>query len=212
VRIGPQIQETIGFLRGLSSVQAKKEACLCLEEAALRPAQRAYDLFPHQLSGGMCQRAMIALALAQDARIIVADEPTTALDKTMERSIAACIDKIKRERSKGILWITHDLTLIEGLADRVIVMYAGRFVETGPAQDVLGHPQHPYTQALIRCLPKNMREKRFGSIDGAIPDLSQKHAGCLFAPRCPRRMPTCLTHEPAMRKIASDHDVRCCLP
>lgn len=211
VRIGSQIQETIRLTRGFSSAQAKTEACRCLEEASLKPAYLFYDLYVHQLSGGMSQRAMIALALAQNAKMIVADEPTTALDKSTERSIMATIDKIRRESGRAILWITHDLGLIESLADRILVMYAGRFVETGLTRKVLGHPQHPYTQALVRCLPKHMKEGRFGSIPGAVPDLSRTRTGCLFYPRCPKRIPSCSMQEPAIRHVAPDHGVRCFL-
>jgi oligopeptide/dipeptide ABC transporter ATP-binding protein len=173
------------------------------------PRERARD-YPHQLSGGLRQRAMIALALAAGPELLIADEPTTALDVTIQAQILDLLRRLQAERDMAILMITHDLGVVAELCHRVAVIYAGRVVELAPASDVFMQPMHPYTRGLLRCLP---HPSRFGqplaSIDGAPPDLRSVAVGCRFAPRCPHALPSCRAEDPALAERKPGHFVAC---
>jgi oligopeptide/dipeptide ABC transporter ATP-binding protein len=173
------------------------------------PRQRARD-YPHQLSGGLRQRAMIAMALAAGPALLIADEPTTALDVTIQAQILDLLRRLQGERAMAVLLITHDLGVVAELCHRVAVIYAGRVVELAPVASLFAEPKHPYTRALLRCLP---HPSRFGqpldSIEGAPPDVRQTAAGCRFAPRCPHAIEACRRDEPALEERAPGHLVAC---
>lgn len=210
--IGDELTETITCNnRSLSRKMIKQGACKILESVGLVPAGRFYGLYPHQLSGGMNQRAMIGLALAGNPKVLIADEPTTALDLVTQQSIVECILSLVKERGLSVIWVSHDISLMENFADTMAIMYAGDIVETGPARDVVEHPQHPYTQALIRCLPERLKEKRFQPIPGIVASLDPQRQGCAYYPRCPFAMPACLIHEPCIREHNHSHKIKCCL-
>jgi oligopeptide/dipeptide ABC transporter ATP-binding protein len=173
------------------------------------PRERARD-YPHQLSGGLRQRAMIALALAPGPELLIADEPTTALDVTIQAQILDLLRRLQAERGMAVLMITHDLGVVAELCHRVAVIYAGRIVEQGPVADIFAQPIHPYTRGLLRCLP---HPARFGqplaSIEGTPPDLRQVGAGCRFAPRCGHAVASCHRDEPALAERKAGHLVAC---
>lgn len=175
------------------------------------PEQRA-RAFPHELSGGMQQRVAIALALAAQPKLLVADEPTTALDVTIQAQVLGLLDAIRRQTRMAILLITHNLGLVGALADRVLVMYAGQIVEAGPTTEVLRHPGHPYTRALIRSVPRLSADVgRLSSIPGSVPRLGAWPKGCRFHPRCSQAREACRTDGPALERVSlsTPHDVRC---
>lgn len=175
------------------------------------PEQRA-RAFPHELSGGMQQRVAIALALAAHPKLLVADEPTTALDVTIQAQILDLLGAIRRETRMAILLITHNLGLVSTFADRVLVMYAGQIVEAGPAEEVLRNPRHPYTRALIRSVPQlNATAERLPSIPGSVPQLGAWPEGCRFQPRCSQAREACATAQPGLERVSTStvHDVRC---
>jgi peptide/nickel transport system ATP-binding protein len=173
------------------------------------PRERARD-YPHQLSGGLRQRAMIALALAPGPQLLIADEPTTALDVTIQAQILDLLRRLQAERGMAVLLITHDLGVVAELCHRVAIIYAGRIVETAPVAEIFSQPLHPYTRGLLRCLP---HPSRFGqplsSIDGAPPDLRHVNGGCRFSPRCSLAVPTCHRAEPALVERLPGHFVAC---
>jgi peptide/nickel transport system ATP-binding protein len=173
------------------------------------PRERARD-YPHQLSGGLRQRAMIALALAPGPQLLIADEPTTALDVTIQAQILDLLRRLQAERGMAVLLITHDLGVVAELCHRVAIIYAGRIVEMAPVAKIFEQPLHPYTRGLLRCLP---HPSRFGqplsSIEGAPPDLRQVNGGCRFAPRCPLALESCHRSEPALVERLPGHFVAC---
>jgi len=173
------------------------------------PGERVHD-YPHQLSGGLRQRAMLALAVVSGPRLLIADEPTTALDVTIQAQILDLLRRLQAERGMSVLMITHDLGVVAELCHRVAVIYAGRIVEMGPVAGIFARPLHPYTQGLLRCLP---HPSRFGqplfSIEGAPPDLRRAPAGCRFAPRCPHAIESCRRAEPALEEREPGHAVAC---
>jgi oligopeptide/dipeptide ABC transporter ATP-binding protein len=174
------------------------------------PERRARQ-YPHQLSGGLRQRVMIAMALAPGPRILIADEPTTALDVTVQRQILELLAQLRRELQLSMLFITHDLGVVSQIADRTIVMYAGRIVEEGPTAEVLRHPRHPYTEGLLRAAPRLERGK-LTPIRGTVPSLNALPAGCSFGPRCDIHVSECDSAVPALREVgARDHRARCIL-
>jgi oligopeptide/dipeptide ABC transporter ATP-binding protein len=214
VRVGAQIEEAIRVHEhDLASDEVRRRALQALERAAVpEPALRARQ-FPHQLSGGLRQRAMIAMALAAGPRVLIADEPTTALDVTVQKQIVELLATLRRELKLSLLFITHDFGVVAQIADRVAVMYAGRVVEEGPASEVLRHPRHPYTEGLLRAAPRLARE-RLVAIPGAVPPLDSLPAGCAFGPRCARHVAECDAAVPALIHAsgASDsHRARCIL-
>ena len=208
--IGNQIAGAVLAHAGGSRRAAWERAVEMLDRVQVpSPRQRARD-YPHQLSGGLRQRAMIALALAPGPQLLIADEPTTALDVTIQAQILDLLRRLQAERGMAVLLITHDLGVVAELCHRVAIIYAGRIVEMAPVAGIFGSPLHPYTRGLLRCLP---HPSRFGqplsSIEGAPPDLRETRAGCPFAPRCPHVLPSCRQEEPALVERKPGHFVAC---
>jgi peptide/nickel transport system ATP-binding protein len=214
IRIGAQIEEAIRVHEpGLGSSEIHRRALQALERAAIpEPAMRAHQ-YPHQLSGGLRQRAMIAMALAAGPGVLIADEPTTALDVTVQKQILELLTALRRELQLSLLFITHDFGVVAQIADRVAVMYAGRVIEEGPASEVLRHPRHPYTEGLLRAAPRLAREKLV-TIPGTVPPLDALPAGCAFGPRCARHIAECDAAIPELIHAAGaseSHRARCIL-
>ena len=211
MRIGAQVEEAIrAHQPKLESSEAKRKTLDSLRLAAVPEPETRAEQFPHQLSGGLRQRAMIAMALAAGPRLLIADEPTTALDVTVQKQILDLLDRLRRELQLGLLFITHDLGVVAQVAERVAVMYAGRIIEEGPAQNVLAKPLHPYTQGLLRASP-TLKRGTLIPIPGAVPQLTALPPGCAFEPRCELRRDECTMAVPAFRIIGSDHAARCIL-
>ena len=189
--IGRQIGEALETHRGMSRQAARKRAIELLELVGIPGAAKRVDDYPHQFSGGMRQRSMIAIALACEPSLLIADEPTTALDVTIQAQILSLLKRLRTELGMAVLIITHDLGVVAGFADRLGVMYAGRLVEIGRTEDVLANPSHPYTVGLLRSLPRldRPRQAALTPIEGSPPDLAADLAGCPFAPRCAWRVP-----------------------
>jgi peptide/nickel transport system ATP-binding protein len=211
LRIGAQVKEAIRVHEpraGESEIH--RRALEALERAALDdPARRARQ-YPHQLSGGLRQRVMIAMALAAGPGVLIADEPTTALDVTVQKQILELLAKLRRELQLSMLFITHDLGVVAQVAARVAVMYAGRIVEVGPVEEVLRAPRHPYTEGLLRAAPRLTREKLV-PIPGTVPSLEALPPGCAFAPRCPHHVEECDAAVPELRAVNKNHEARCIL-
>ncbi len=211
MRIGAQIEEAIrAHEPSLTRAEIRRRAIESLERASVpEPAQRARQ-FPHQLSGGLRQRAMIAMALAMRPRVLIADEPTTALDVTVQKQILELLMRLRDELHLTLLFITHDLGVAGQIANRIAVMYAGRIVETGPTHEVLTNPRHPYTEGLLRAAPRLQRGKLV-PIPGAVPRLDELPPGCAFAPRCPYHRAECDAAVPDLRLASPEHRARCIL-
>src|SRR5271154_1878824 len=198
MRVGEQVGEAIRVHEPrLSEKEIRRRVIESLERAALPDPERRAGQYPHQLSGGLRQRVMIAMALATGPRILIADEPTTALDVTVQKQILELLAKLRRELQLSLLFVTHDLGVVAQVADRVAVMYAGRIVEYGPVIEVLRAPRHPYTAGLLRAAPRLVREKLV-PIPGSVPSLAALPPGCSFAPRCAVRVPDCDTAVPQL--------------
>jgi peptide/nickel transport system ATP-binding protein len=197
--VGRQLTETIRTHLPLSEADARKRAIELLEEVGIPAAARRVDHYPHQFSGGMRQRVVIALALAAKPRLIVADEPTTALDVSIQAQIIQLLKRLCRDHGTAVMLVTHDMGVIAETADRVAVMYAGRIVEIGPVADVIHRPQHPYTVGLMGSIPSivDVRE-RLTQIDGAMPRLTAIPSGCAFHPRCPQAFTRCRSERPEL--------------
>jgi oligopeptide/dipeptide ABC transporter ATP-binding protein len=198
--VGEQIAEALRLHRGLTRKQAYEAAIEAMREVSIPDPARRVDDYPHQLSGGMRQRVMIAMALACDPELLIADEPTTALDVTIQAQILDLIDNLRKTRRLAVLLITHDLGVVAEVADRVCVMYTGRIVEESAVDEIFERPKHPYTQGLLRSVPKLTmegvtRNKRLETIEGIVPSPTNLPPGCHFAPRCPHVHERC-THEP----------------
>jgi oligopeptide/dipeptide ABC transporter ATP-binding protein len=211
LRVGDQIAEAIGVHeRQIGKKEIERRVLASLERAALPDTARRARQYPHQLSGGLRQRVMIAMALAANPRILIADEPTTALDVTVQKQILELLATLRRELQLSMLFITHDLGVVAQIADRIAVMYAGRIVEQGPVMEVLRAPRHPYTAGLLRAAPRLIREK-LTPIPGTVPSLSSLPPGCSFAPRCPLHVPDCDAKMPPLHAVNQNHDARCIL-
>ena len=212
LRVDTQMVEAVRAHRPVSRRLAREQASRTLALMGIPSPEDRLQAYPHQLSGGMRQRVAIAIALLHSPDLIIADEPTTALDVTIQAQILSEVQKLVREQGTSLIWITHDLSVIAGLADDVAVMYAGRIVEQGAVADVLDRPQHPYTQGLIDSLPsRNRRGQRLRQIPGMAPDLLSMPAGCAFAARCSRASQQC-AEEPQAREVAPGQIVRCFHP
>ena len=197
--VGRQLVETIRTHLPMSEAEARARAVGLLEEVGIPAAARRIDHYPHQFSGGMRQRVVIALALAAKPKLIVADEPTTALDVSIQAQIIQLLKRLCREHDTAIMLVTHDMGVIAETADRVAVMYAGRIVEIGPVSDVIHRPQHPYSVGLMGSIPSIVDERdRLTQIDGAMPRLTAIPAGCAFHPRCPHAFDRCRHERPEL--------------
>jgi peptide/nickel transport system ATP-binding protein len=210
--LGEQIVEAIRKHEPqVSAADARARAVKLFERVRIPSPDRRLDAFPHEMSGGMRQRAMIALALSCSPRILLADEPTTALDATVQVQILLLLRELQRELGLSMIFVTHDIGVAVEVADRVAVMYAGRIVELGPVREVLRSPKHPYTIGLLstRGHGGKLSGKRLPTIPGSPPDLANLPPGCSFAPRCARATDVCLASAPGVTEIIPGHDVRC---
>ncbi len=209
--IGRQLTETVLTHLDLSARAARERAVQLLQDVGIPAAERRIDHYPHQFSGGMRQRVVIALALAANPRLIVADEPTTALDVSIQAQIITLLKRLCREHGTAVMLVTHDMGVIAETADRVAVMYAGRIAEIGPVRDVIKRARHPYTEGLMGSIPKlGEGMARLAQIDGAMPRLSAIPAGCAFNPRCAKAFDRCRTERPEPAD-AGDGKVACWL-
>jgi oligopeptide/dipeptide ABC transporter ATP-binding protein len=211
VRVGEQVAEAIRVHEPRTNQkEIQRRVMESLERAAVPNPERRARQYPHQLSGGLRQRVMIAMALAASPRILIADEPTTALDVTVQKQILELLAKLRRELQLSLLFITHDLGVVAQVADRIAVMYAGRIVESGPVMEVLRAPRHPYTAGLLRAAPRLVREKLV-PIPGTVPSLAALPPGCSFSPRCALHIADCDAAMPQLRNVNTNHDARCIL-
>ena len=211
MKVGKQLTEAICQHRKLSKDEAKKEAVRLLEMVQIPNAAERAEQSPHEFSGGRRPRAMIAMAMSCEPKLLIADEPTTALDVTIQAQIMQLMAKVREETGTAIILITHDLGVVANLADRVAVMYAGKIVETGTAEDIFYRPKHPYTQALLKSLPtvETSREEKLVSIAGTPPDLFMPPKGCEFASRCEHCMKVCKKHVPPTYEVGAGHKAAC---
>jgi peptide/nickel transport system ATP-binding protein len=213
--IGNQMEEALLRHRKVSREEARDRAVFLLEKVGITAARSRLRQYPHQLSGGLRQRVMIAMTLMCGPDLIIADEPTTALDVTIQAQILLLLAELQREFDMGLILITHDLGVVARVADRVAVMYAGQIVESGAAKQVFENPTHPYTQGLLECIPipgKTQRGQHLGSIPGIVPSLVGDLKGCRFAERCNYAMPECSADDVALRTGVEDgHQYRCLL-
>ncbi|MCC6033048.1 MAG: ABC transporter ATP-binding protein [Desulfurococcaceae archaeon] len=204
-----QLTEVLMVHKGMTSREAVKVVAEALKQVGLNP--ELMKRYPHELSGGMKQRVVIAMALLLKPKLVIADEPTTALDVVIQAQIMNLLKKIKVEERSSMIFITHDLSLIAEIADRVAIMYAGKIAEIGPSDEIFNEPKHPYTQGLLRSIPRIRSKEKITWIPGVPPDLRRPPAGCRFNPRCPYVMDICRREEPPMIKINKDHYVSCWL-
>lgn len=215
-KVGEQIAEALRLHRKLSRKDARVAAIDAMREVAIPDPARRADDYPHQLSGGMRQRVMIAMALACNPKLLIADEPTTALDVTIQAQILELLDELRKSRELAVLLITHDLGVVAEVADRVAVMYTGKIVEESPVEELFARPRHPYTEGLLRSVPKLTAEhvakkERLETIEGVVPSPTDLPPGCHFAPRCHYRLPRCTEGEIPLYDLEGEVKVRCVL-
>jgi oligopeptide/dipeptide ABC transporter ATP-binding protein len=212
MRVGQQIGEVLRWHVGLQGEAARKEGVDLLRRVEMPDPKRQIDAYPHELSGGMRQRVMIAMALAGRPRLLIADEPTTALDVTIQAQILNLLRKLQRDSGMSVLLITHDLGVIAEMCDQVAVMYAGRVVESGSALDIFDRASHPYTQGLLASRPKLAAGSQWlSTIEGTVPAVGHMGPGCSFAPRCAMAREAC-ARVPPLRGVGLGHQVACVLP
>jgi oligopeptide transport system ATP-binding protein len=212
--VGLQVGEPVQLHRGSTWKAAMARAGELLSRVRIPDAKARVEAYPHQFSGGMRQRAMIAMALACEPKLIIADEPTTALDVTVQSQILSLLKELTRETGAALILITHDLGVVARYADRVSVMYAGRVVETGTAREIYKNPQHPYTRGLMACVPRldGALGNRLIPIEGSPPDLTRLPPGCAFAPRCSSMTDRCLQTRPELEDVGGGHRKACFVP
>jgi len=211
MRVGDQIAEAVRAHNDVSKKEARNRAVEALTEVAINdPAQRALD-YPHQLSGGMRQRVMIAMAIVNRPELLIADEPTTALDVTVQQQILDLLTQLRKKFGLAMLFISHDLAVVSHVADQVGVMYAGTLVELGSREEIFHAPAHPYTRGLLEAVPtlKSDRAQRLRTIDGSVPPLTALPPGCPFDPRCNLRVETCSRDLPPLERVGPSHWARC---
>ena len=210
IRCGAQIAESLRLHRGMNKKEAMREATIMMGQVGIaNPAARAYE-YPHQMSGGMRQRVMIAMALACQPQILIADEPTTALDVTIQAQILDLIREMNEKRGTSVIFITHDLGVVSELCDKVIIMYTGRIVEQAPVRELFKNPLHPYTKGLLAAIPRITPDRPpLETIEGTVPNPTEKIEGCSFWPRCPYATEICKTEEPEEIDISAERKVKC---
>lgn len=208
-KIGHQLQEAIMLHQNKYSEEAKDEALHLLELVGISSAEERFEDYPHQLSGGLRQRVMLAMAISSPPQLLIADEPTTALDVTIQAQILTLLMELKNKLGMSLLFITHDLGIVAEITDRVAVMYAGRIVEIAETKELFYHSLHPYTQALLDILPKEKEFKEFRFIPGEVPHLAHLPSGCYFHPRCKKATEICSQNFPPMKEIERAHWVSC---
>jgi oligopeptide/dipeptide ABC transporter ATP-binding protein len=210
--VADQISESVRAHQDVSRRAARARALELLQEVGIPDPVERLDNYPHQMSGGMRQRVMIAIALASEPELLIADEPTTALDVTVQAQILELLDGLRARRGMAVLLITHDLGIVAGRADRVAVMYAGRLVEEAPTAALFAHPSHPYTKGLLASVPRiTGAVTRLTPIAGTVPPPTAWPAGCRFHPRCPAVLPRCATDDPPALPVGPQHQMRCWL-
>ena len=208
--VGDQIVEQIRLHLPMAQREARARAMTLLEEMGIPSVERVMNSYPHQLSGGMKQRAMIAMSLSCDPQILIADEPTTAVDVTIKAEILDIFRELKAKRQMSLIFITHDLAVVAQVGDRAVVIYGGKDIETAPVSEIIGNPRHPYTVGLIECLPDiSQSTDRLASIPGTTPNPIELPQGCSFHPRCPKAMEICRQQEPPQITISEEHKVNC---
>ena len=208
--IGDQIMEAILFHQGLGKAEARRRAIDMLDRVKIPSPEIRIDAYPHQLSGGMRQRAMIAMALSCQPKLLIADEPTTALDVTIQAQVLNLLREIQREMGTSVMLITHDLGVVAEVADRVAVMYAGRIMEYGPIDAIFSQLRHPYTKGLLESIPQlREKKKRLDAVPGQVPDPMNLPMGCKFHPRCYLMIDECKKAEPPLFRVNGDHSSRC---
>jgi len=208
--IGDQIMEQIKLHLPVDDGRARDRATTLLGEMGIPSAERVMSYYPHQLSGGMKQRVLIAMSLSCNPQIIIADEPTTAVDVTIKAQILDIFRELKASRQMSTIFITHDLAVVAEIGDRAVVMYGGKDVETASVSEIIGNPKHPYTSGLIDCLPDTSKSTgRLVSIPGTTPNPLEMPQGCAFHPRCPKAMEICSQQEPPETTISKEHKVKC---
>ena len=211
--VGAQVGEAMRIHLGLSKAEARKRAIDLLKQVGISSPETRIDAYPHELSGGMRQRVMIAVALACNPRLLIADEPTTALDVTIQAQIIDLLRSVQAERRMAMIFVTHDLKLVGKIADRVAVMYASQVVEEGKVTDVLANPRHPYTRALLDCIPSRRdaagNRRTLQPITGTMPNPLALPQGCLFSKRCRHVEPRCTEARPPLIPVSPDHVSRC---
>ncbi|MCY9278440.1 ABC transporter ATP-binding protein [Bacillus haynesii] len=210
--IGDQLTEALSSHTNIHKKEARRKAVQMLDTVGLPRADQLMKQYPHELSGGMRQRVMIAMALICEPKLLIADEPTTALDVTIQAQILSLLKKMNAEFNTAILLITHDLGVVHNTCERVMIMYAGRIVEEGGVTTVFDSPKHPYTKGLFASIPAfTGKSERLSSIEGQVPKPGSIKKGCMFAPRCPNKHERCIEEEPGLNRLADDHAVSCFL-
>ena len=209
--VGQQIEENLDYHTNLTNKEKKARTLELLTQVGIPYPERTYKQFPHELSGGMRQRAMISIAIACNPALVIADEPTTALDVTIQAQILDLLKEIQRQTKMGIIMITHDLSVVAEVADRIVVMYAGQIVETGSVQEIFDHPRHPYTRSLLNSIPSvSSEKKRLHVIEGIVPSIAKMdRKGCRFQDRIPWIPRQAHEESPKLHEVGPDHYVRC---
>ena len=212
IKCGKQIAESLTLHWGMKKKEAMEEAVHMMQAVGIADAELRAHEYPHQMSGGMRQRVMIAMALACQPKIIIADEPTTALDVTIQAQILDLIRKLNRKMGTSVIFITHDLGVVSELCDTVIVMYTGHIVEQAPAAELFAEPKHPYTRGLLDAIPKITKDRSpLKTIEGMVPNPTERTEGCSFSPRCPHATDRCRREAPPVKQISDTRQVRCWL-
>lgn len=210
--IGYQIKESLAIHKKIKGKKAKEMAIDMLRKVEIPEPEKRYKSYPYQLSGGMRQRVMIAMALICNPKLLIADEPTTALDVTIQAEILDLIKRLKDEYDTSVLLITHDLGVVTEMADKIVVMYSGKIMEIAPTRELYHNPLHPYTNGLMKCIPRfNTSKGELYTIGGSVPDLSYEPKGCEFYDRCNKRMEQCKNNKPKLVEISKNHYIKCLL-
>lgn len=209
IQVGKQVREAILLHEKVSKEEAKQRVIKIFRQVGIPEPERRYNAYPHQLSGGLRQRVMIGMAMVCNPDLLIADEPTTALDVTIEAQILHLMRQLQKDKGTSIMMITHNLGVVAEICDQVYVMYAGKVVESAEVHELFQNPKHPYTQGLLGALPKMDSRQRLNSIDGMVPTLKDMPTGCRFAPRCPMATQKCREEQPALVDVTAEHQVRC---